>query len=41
VGAFIVDPLYVEMHYAGFGGGRNSTPGWLVTLQAQKQTKAD
>lgn len=41
VGDFIADPLYVEMHYAGFGGGRNSTPGWLVTLQAQKQTKAD
>ena len=41
VGEFIADPLYLEMHYAGFGGGRNSTPGWLVTLQAQKQTKAE
>ena len=41
VGDFTADPLYVEMRYAGFGGGRNSTPGWLVTLQAQKQTKAD
>ena len=41
VGDFTADPLYVEMRYAGFGGGRNSTPGWLVTLQAQKQTKAE
>jgi hypothetical protein len=41
VGDFRADPLYVEMRYAGFGGGRNSTPGWLVTLQAQKQTSAD
>ena len=41
VGDFRADPLFVEMHYAGFGGGRNTSPGWLVTLQAQKQTSTD
>ncbi len=41
VGDFSADPLYVEMLFSQFTGGRGGNSGWEVTLQAQKQTAAD
>ena len=41
VGGFRADPLYVEMLFSRFTEGRGGKSGWEVTLQAQKQTRAE
>tara|TARA_R110000787_G_scaffold3868_20_gene14996 strand:+ start:7190 stop:7807 length:618 start_codon:yes stop_codon:yes gene_type:complete len=41
VGDFKADPLYVEMMFSRFTGGRGGKSGWEVTLQAQQQTRAN